>query len=221
MNWTCRLLAVALATVASLSLNVHVQSKPKPPLGPKGLKPSSESEGVCQLQNFWRESSGTGEPYNDADAYDVYSAIIPIVDPNPQTHTWLIRIDTLPILHGSSLSERARGEWQKARGADTALDDYSKVNAKRWLLQRSFTLARPYALVTRDEIKAMFPSKTEGVMEEQWIQLSAVGFNADKTVAVVYMAHFCGEECGDGKPFVLQKHDGKWKVLTWFQCWVS
>jgi hypothetical protein len=30
-----------------------------------------------------------------------YSAIIPIINPNPETHTWFIRIDTLPMGRGS------------------------------------------------------------------------------------------------------------------------
>jgi len=41
--------------------------------------------------------SGTGEPYGDADAHDVYSALTPRLCPNPETKTWFIRIDTLPI----------------------------------------------------------------------------------------------------------------------------
>jgi len=217
MNWTSRLLAVALAAAASLSVDLPAQSTL-----PKGAKPSQESVGVCELlRNFWSESRGSGEPYDDAEAYEVYSAIIPTVAPNPERNMWFIRIDTLPRTHGSSLSDRARQEWKHERGADTALDDFSKVNAKHWLLQENFTLPKPHRLVSRDNIEEMFPRKAEGVMEEHWIQLSAVGFNADKTLAVVYMAHFCGEACADGKPFVLRKENGKWKILSWFQCWSS
>jgi hypothetical protein len=41
------------------------------------------------------------------------------------------------------------------------------------------------------------------------IELSAVGFNTDKTVAVVYMLG------GDkGTSFVLEKQNGKWKVSS-------
>jgi hypothetical protein len=57
-----------------------------------------------------------------------------------------------------------------------------------------------------------------------WIELSAIGFNADKTVAVVYMGHLCGGLCGGGQFHVLQKKDGKWEPLKWQgkRCaWVS
>jgi hypothetical protein len=48
-----------------------------------------------------------------------------------------------------------------------------------------------------------------------WIELSAVGFNVDKTVAVVYMGHHCGPLCGSGGFHVLEKKDGKWVALGW------
>ena len=180
MNWTCRLVAVALAAVASLSLDVYAQL-------PSGSKLSQESAGVCPIYANIRSDSGVvpEEPYNDGDAYEVYSAIIPTVDPNPETNTWFIRIDTWPLLrHGSSLDARHRKEWKQARGLDTALDDYLKVNAKHWLLQRKFTLPKPYKLVTRDEIKTIFPpSFRGGRFGELWLELSAVGFNVDRTVA--------------------------------------
>jgi hypothetical protein len=179
---------------------------------------------VCQSPG---ESTGSGEPYDVAEAYEVYSAIIPTVDPNPKTRTWLIRIDTLPIngsLRPEDPSGGAREEWKQARGqrpADTALDDYLRMNARTWLLQKNFTLPKPYKLVTHDEIQAMFPHP--GGFGEPWIELSAVGFNADRTMAVVYMAHYCAVSCGGagGKSFLLQKHNGKWEVLTGVECWMS
>src|SRR5580693_1295438 len=177
------------------------------------------------------EFRGTGEHYDVAEAYEVYSAIIPIINTNPETHTWFIRIDTLPMGRGSlppaDPSERAREEKEEAperKLADIALDDYSKVNAKRWRLQRNFTLPKPYKLVTPDEIKTIFPRHFRGgSFGELWIELSAVGFNADRTMAVVYMAHHCTSTCccADGKSFLLQKHNGKWEVLSGVECWIS
>jgi hypothetical protein len=127
----------------------------------------------------------------------------------------------LPIGHGS-LPDGARELWEKTRGADTALDDYFEVNAKHWLLQGNFTLPKPYRLVTQDELKAGLPRNSIKLFTEHWIELSPVGFNADRTMAVVYMGHYCTSDgCGDGKSYLLQKHFGKWKVLTWWQCWKS
>jgi len=166
--------------------------------------------------------SGTGEPYGDADAHDVYSALTPRLCPNPETKTWFIRIDTLLI--GGSLDDQGRKLWKQTRGADTALDDYYKVNRKTWLVQRKFTLPNPYKLVTREQLETTFPRNFRGGnLGELWLALPAVGFNADKTIAVVNMDHSCTADCccADGKSFVLRKQNGKWKVLTWSGCWVS
>jgi len=48
-----------------------------------------------------------------------------------------------------------------------------------------------------------------------WIELSAVGFNADKMAAVVYMGHYCGGLCGGAGFHVPQKKDGKCAPLEW------
>jgi hypothetical protein len=153
------------------------------------------------------------EPYDITEAYEVYSAIIPIEVPDPKTHTWFIQIDTSPISDGSS---RPKDPLDGAREVDTALNDYLKMNATTWLLQRNFTLPKPYKLVTRDEIKAMFPHPRE--QGEPWIELSAVGFNDDRTIAIVYMT---SNYSGEGKSFLLQKHNGKWEVLSGISCWQS
>jgi hypothetical protein len=222
MNWTCKLLAVALAAVASLSLDLYAQSTLDLILNKarEELKLFSlESMGACQRSSG--EFSGSGKPYDVAEAYQVYSAIIPEVSPNPETNTWFISIDTLPT--GRSLDDQAREQWKQTRGSDTALDDYFKVNRKIWLLQRKFTLPKPYELVTSDEIKAMFPRHFRGNFGELWLELSAVGFNADKSLAVVYMSHVCTTQCccAEGTSYVLQKQNGKWQVSSKTGCWIS
>ena len=45
--------------------------------------------------------------------------------------------------------------------------------------------------------------------------LDSVAFNADKTIAVVYMGHSCGSLCGGGTFYVLEKKDGIWKNMRW------
>jgi hypothetical protein len=45
--------------------------------------------------------------------------------------------------------------------------------------------------------------------------LDSVAFNADKTIAVVNMGHSCGNRCGGGTFYVLEKKDGIWKNMRW------
>lgn len=48
-----------------------------------------------------------------------------------------------------------------------------------------------------------------------WIELSAVGFSADKSIAIVYMGHHYGNLGGKGEFHVLQKRGGVWMPLEW------
>ena len=113
-----------------------------------------------------------------------------------------------------------------------AIANFIEVNKKQWLLQKAFQLDRPYEFVFDKEIDGFFSNGVGGwksFYEKYpdsggYMELSAVGFNADKTVAVVYTAHFCGGLCGGGGFEVLEKKDGKWQPLKWkgSSCsWVS
>jgi hypothetical protein len=56
------------------------------------------------------------------------------------------------------------------------------------------------------------------------MELSAVGFNPEKSIAVVYAGHHCGNLCGGGGFAVLRKEAGKWKPMAFRgqQCvWAS
>jgi hypothetical protein len=99
-----------------------------------------------------------------------------------------------------------------------AISSYVKLNEGAWPLQRKFNINMPYELLTTDGIRSV------GGWEDfykrypdsgGWIELSAVGFNADKTVAVVYIGHHCGGLCGGGMFHVLEKKEGKWIPLEW------
>ena len=50
--------------------------------------------------------------------------------------------------------------------------------------------------------------------------LSAVGFNADQTQALLYVDHFCGL-CGHGGFVLLGKVDGRWAVEAEADTWIS
>ncbi len=155
MNGTYKFLAVVLATMASLSLDFCAQT-PNPRLSIRekprmSLESIGASRFIFEAFGVPEVPTGHKERYDVADAYKVYSAIIPTVDPDPKTHMWFILTDTL-FGHGS-LSDQDRKEWKKTRRSDPALDDFFNVNAKTWMLQNKFTLPNPYRLGTPDEIK--------------------------------------------------------------------
>jgi hypothetical protein len=149
------------------------------------------------------------DQYDDDEAYSVYSAILGLKalgyevylseEPNTKKKMWVIS-NTTNGPHGHLEDESLRRE--------TALNAYGRMNERSWLFQRKFSLSTPYRLVTPEE-SGRFDSL---------ITFSAVGFNTDKTVAVVYMTYFCGGLCGYGNIYELKKKIGIWRVVKYHNC---
>src|SRR5262245_17984849 len=157
------------------------------------------------------------KPYEDADAYEVYSAILPSEWPWRVENAKTLAIHSATMVYGMCL--RPEPESQEVIGQ--AISEYVRLNEKTWLLQRRFNIEKPYELIASDELNRMSGFEGWEQFYKQhpnsggYIDLSAVGFNGDKTVAVVYMGHHCGGLCGGGGFHVLRKKDGKWAPLTW------
>jgi len=146
------------------------------------------------------------QAYHNEEAYRVYSALL------ADAHKPLvIRYDTV--------GDRSCVDSIRARDqvAASALDDYLKVNLTRWALQDKFSRQNRPKLIGSRDIRAI---------DEEWQKprenrsfftlpgyfvLSAVGFNADKTIAAVWIYYACGGLCGNGHLAVLRKADGVWK----------
>jgi len=161
-------------------------------------------------------SSDKLPPYENQEAYEVYSAILP--------SEWLLRTGAKTVFiqnetKGFGMCLRPENEWQERVGP--AISDYVRSNAKPSLLQRRIKVEVPYQLIIADELSSTNSTAGwEGFFQRYpdsrgWIELSAVGFNVNKTVAVVYMGHHCGPLCGGGGFHVLEKKDGKWVALNW------
>lgn len=115
------------------------------------------------------------------------------------------------------------------RAVDLAIADYLKRNTSILELQRRFNLAT-YDLITQAEEEAVLDKGLSGsacrVFQqkyggyERWVEFSAVGFNQDQTVAVVYVVEWRrdGAQCsarrsGTAGYRMLQKRNGKWHLL--------
>ena|SRR5579875_1102922 len=158
--------------------------------------------------------------YTVPEAYEVYSTLLPAEWTWRDAHskTLVIQAETKP--YQMCLVPDAKSKPL----LDTAITDYMIVNGKTWNLDRRFDIAKTYQLVPRQTLFAAFnaagPTGWANFNAEHpdsvgWIELSAVGFNADKTVAVVYAGHHCGGLCGGGGFWVFQRIDAKWKPLKW------
>ena len=172
--------------------------------------------------------------YNDITAYEVYSAVLslPANAPSAKSKNFVIRRETLKnfgaILDSETETQTRtclRPDAESAKIIGPAIEDYVKVNQTKWRLQEKFKIEIPYKLVDSETIISIINPLTE---KEDWkdfyqqypnsggfIDLSAVGFNADKSVAVVSKGRWCGKLCGEGEYYILQKKDGKWFPLEW------
>ena len=174
---------------------------------------------ILPLLLYQSGSSNNGKPtpYESRDAYEVYSAILPSEWPLRVAHakTLIIQTET----KGYEMCLRPEKEWEQKIGP--AISDYVRMNAKLSLLQRRINIETPYQLVLADKLRSAIQTGSwEGFYQQYpdsggWIELSAVGFNDDKTVAVVYMGHHCGGLCGGGGFHILEKKDGQWVDLDW------
>jgi len=169
------------------------------------------------VQIAFVRTSEVPTPYEDADAYEVYSAILPSEWPLHAANAKALIIQSETRTYKMCL--RPDKEWENIVGP--AISDYQKMNDKHWLLQRKFSIEVPYKLVSSDELKSVFERGSWENFYKEYpasggvIELSAVGFNADKTIAVVYVAHLCGILCGGGGFQVCQKKMGRWVPLDW------
>lgn len=224
MNGPIRiLLIVAILVSVAVGLAVLRRGEALPPAAQSKSRIPFDPRVACGAEWSMSVADAT-EPYEDTDAYDVYSAIIASTAPDPEMHMFLIGINTLPISLRSDKDQLGNDERRKevARAKGTALSDYVKVNSKSWILQRKFNLPEAYELVTEDRMRILFPDN--GLFRGKWIQFSAVGFNPDKTMAVVFLWDWCSIYCccGQSSSAVLQKKsDGKWKVIGGAGCAIS
>jgi hypothetical protein len=169
------------------------------------------------FQNGATNKDAPPKSYEDAEAYEVYSAILPTEWPwrVANAKSLVIQSET----KGYKMCLLPEAESEEIIGP--AISEYVKLNEKNWLLKRGLSIEKPYELVPYDELRsALKQGGWENFYKQYpnsggWIELSAIGFNADKTVAVVYMGHHSWGLSGGGGFHVLQKKDGKWAPLTW------
>ena len=149
---------------------------------------------------------GSLRTYENSDAYIVYNELLTtkftslLSDGKPL----VISAETVPF--GMCLKPD-----DDSKSLTAAIADYRKQNQWQWLLQRKFNREKQYELLPPQEIRARFQKPGDGVN----IELSAVGFNPAKTVAVVYAGYRCPGLCGSGTFYVFQKKRGQWLPLDW------
>ena len=153
--------------------------------------------------------------YDEAEAYEVYAVILSSEYRFKNAKQFVIRRET----DSYQMCLKPNQEFEERLGP--AIAAYVELNKKEWLLQPKLRVDRLYQLVRKDRFKMIFDQGSweayyaEYPESQGFIQFSAVGFNKDQTVAVVYIGYGCGGLCGAGQFYVLEKVNGKWKPFKW------
>jgi len=92
------------------------------------------------------------------------------------------------------------------------------LQGKKYLLQPKFHLDKPYKLIGPDANQAL-PSQPQSATS--YVEMSPVGFNRDKTRAVLFMGSPCAGLCGSWTYHLLEKVNGKWKEVPGVNCMIN
>ena len=150
------------------------------------------------------------QPYNDPDAYQIYSLLL------PHEESYGFAEGTL-MIQENTVAEDVSGACLKSTDAKRfkgAIAGYNRIYKKNWLLQRQFQIPKSYRLVGANVISAL-PDRPPAA---SYVSLSPVGFNRDRTQAIVFVRSLCGGLCGSWRFHVLEKVHGKWNEAKVAMC---
>ncbi len=148
--------------------------------------------------------------YTVHEAYELYSSIL---EPQSESiHQIVLTRETEPHKMCLKPSDEPNPSIR------AAMVDYVKANQRNFELQPAFQVSRPYTMVSWHDLNRLVGDtwKTFHLTYPNSGGLqafSAVGFNSNKTFAVVYYSQTRHALSGSGAISVFQKVDGKWKEL--------
>lgn len=167
----------------------------------------------------------------DADEYAVYAALF-AEKGNDKQGTQIV-LEEATVVNDSFAGRMDQRSLEKLFGLPSikdAIDDFIKKNRKSSVLTDQFKLKATIVLITNSDVKRMFHDSIDGGWDLFHAKypnatsintLSRVGFNKDRTDALVYYTYSCGGLCGQGQYVLLGKHDGQWKIEKESMTWIS
>jgi hypothetical protein len=166
-----------------------------------------------------------------ADEYDVYSALIQstYIDATQPKQIVIIASTAKPYPGGSVVlaAGAMKSSWPDL--GDDILGDFKAKNQTTSALERTFTLSVPYALISEQELTAIFPTSATSWDRffaqypgaKGFLALSRVGFNQAKDTAVLYTEQSRGANIAEGDLVLMKKTDGRWTVQGQNMIWTS
>jgi hypothetical protein len=170
------------------------------------------------------------QPAPEREEYVVYAALLKEMFIGKETKQLVIERYT--AVNDSSNSEPDTFIEQLSPLMKETTSDYKEKNKQSVELSDRFELKVKLNFLSRDELKRIFEKRDEKY--DGWkafrqkypgageiITLSRVGFNPDKSQALIFVGYQCDWLCGEGNYILLTKRDGEWKIEKKSMTWIS
>jgi hypothetical protein len=177
---------------------------------------------LCWSAILLGQSSAAAKTYDVKDAYQIYDLLI------PHEESYGFAKGTLTIQEETVSNQDGTAPCvtpQTAIRFKDAIADYKRLNRKtQWLLRRQFEIEKPYEVVSSDAIGVLLQGGGWNSFYKHYpdsggyIIMSGVGFNKERTRAIVYMGSSCGVLCGSWRFHLIEKIDGNWKEVSGVTC---
>jgi hypothetical protein len=169
---------------------------------------------VAVLTFGYKAHSQTAAAYSDEEAFRIYSAIMPGLIAGKA----MLVEDTTAKRPGNCLKDESVSDPDLRE----ALADYHHVNEHIWILSGEFDKGSKRDFVQRTELDSFFRKSVGKGWEKFYrkhphaagfVSFSAVGFNKDRSAAVVYSAATSCAFCASGGLHFMKKGPKGWVEL--------
>ena len=199
---------------------------------PNFLVPQARQQPQSPLQ---QGQSTEIAPVQDPDEYAIWSALLVQKYAEPNHRTFVISDRT-------ATDARAKDLLPYAYLSEEAFSDFQAKNKEQYRLENKLSVTPPCVFISEEKENTLFPfaqitsidSYTIQKIQESWRQFykeypgmhgiltfSRVGFNSDKSQAVVYVRYDGGLMSHDGSYFLLMHTSGSWRIQTQKLIWFS
>ncbi len=186
-------------------------------------------------------SNGVASPTRlhpfDSEEYAVYAAVISkLFAGNKVTFDTQSPVNLLVIknrtVNDHPLMENLNDHWRYVAErlspiSQDTIDAYKAQNKEPVQLEDAFKLPIGHVLVDEKELEQFRRGRGWEEFYQKYpesggfLSFSRVGFNPERSQALVYFEHWCGGLCGSGMYLLLEKGEGGWKVTKVHGSWIS
>ncbi len=160
------------------------------------------------------EPRRTGRAADEAAVYALALRMAADAAPVPELVRWVESTPVAAIYMTGTPGEAREYGWLRR--------EFPRVRAST---VADFTRRQPDRASLRDVLpRGWFPlSRSPRLLEDEPARysLSNIGFDSERTQAVVYVSHVCGETCGMGSYLFLERTGTRWRISQAFMAWIS